>query len=276
MKRFFSRKKLRKSKSDCSDRVEQIQKGKTGNGTTPVDIPQSKSITITNNVNNYACDWDAACSTQTEERSSKNFDSELDKHMMQTITDVKYLLNRSKYTALNEVNFQRGCLDAHNQIRQRYGSQCLSWSSELADLAHAWSVRIAERGRILYPELPGIGDNIHLVQANAAEHLPTGVEIVDEWEKEAAFFDFSKPRWHPKSQRFSQMVWRDSLELGAARYWNTENNMVAVVCFYRPAGNSNAPGEFATNVPSRPHSLSPARTLSTSLNRKLTFADQKK
>ena len=47
------------------------------------------------------------------------------------------------------------------------------------------------------PTILGIGDNIHLVQANAAEHLPTGVEVVDEWEKEAAFFDFSKPRWHP-------------------------------------------------------------------------------
>ncbi|KAK5972550.1 hypothetical protein GCK32_021238, partial [Trichostrongylus colubriformis] len=54
-----------------------------------------------------------------------------------------------------EVNFQRGCLDAHNDLRQRYGVTPLIWSAELADMAHAWAVKLSDRGRILYPELPG-------------------------------------------------------------------------------------------------------------------------
>ncbi len=55
-----------------------------------------------------------------------------------------------------DVNFQRECLDAHNLLRVRYGSPLLVWSQELADLAHTWALKLAERGRILYPELPGI------------------------------------------------------------------------------------------------------------------------
>ena len=56
---------------------------------------------------------------------------------------------------LGEVNFQRECLDAHNVVRSKYGSQKLLWSQELADLAHTWAVKLADKGRILYPELPG-------------------------------------------------------------------------------------------------------------------------
>lgn len=37
----------------------------------------------------------------------------------------------------------------------RYGIAPLVWSAELADMAHAWAVKLSDRGRMLYPELPG-------------------------------------------------------------------------------------------------------------------------
>ncbi|XGW01992.1 hypothetical protein V3C99_014229 [Haemonchus contortus] len=265
MKKFFGRKKLRKSKSEIVEKTDQ-----NGHGSTTVDLPQSKSTNIVNHIPSSSDDWEAVCSSHGEERI-KNFDSELDRHMMQTITDVKYMIKKSKYTALSEVNFQRGCLDAHNDLRQRYGVAPLIWSAELADMAHAWAVKLSDRGRILYPELPGIGENILLTDANDHSHLPTGAEVVTRWETEVDQFDFDRPRWSPKCQRFSQMVWRDTTELGAARAWNTEKNCVAVVCFYRPSGNSNAPGEFASNVPSRDCSMSPARSLAGQVKRSVTI-----
>lgn len=60
------------------------------------------------------------------------------------------------------------------------------------------------------------------------------------------------------------MLWRSSIEMGVARYWNATKNYLAIVAFYRPGGNSNAPGkiilikinlknlgEFAINLPSK-------------------------
>ena len=41
---------------------------------------------------------------------------------------------------------------------------------------------------------------------------------------------------------FTQMIWRSSIEMGVCRYWNTHKNCLAIVAFYRPGGNSNAPG----------------------------------
>ncbi|KIH43324.1 SCP-like protein, partial [Ancylostoma duodenale] len=99
-------------------------------------------------------------------------------------------------------------------------------------MAHAWAVKLSDRGRMLYPELPGIGENILITEANEHSHLPTGAEVVAGWEAEVEQFDFDRPRWNPKCQRFSQMIWRDTTELGAARAWNTAKNCVAVVCFY--------------------------------------------
>ncbi|PIO75170.1 SCP-like protein [Teladorsagia circumcincta] len=103
---------------------------------------------------------------------------------------------------LGEVNFQRGCLDAHNDLRQRYGVTPLIWSAELADMAHAWAVKLSDRGRMLYPELPGIGENILLTDANDHTHLPTGAEVVTRWETEVDQFDFDRPRWSPSMFEF--------------------------------------------------------------------------
>lgn len=73
-------------------------------------------------------------------------------------------------------------------------------------MAHAWAVKLADRGRILYPELPGIGENIILKEANEQSHLPTGQEVIVEWEKEAQFFDFDKPRWNPSESILDKLI----------------------------------------------------------------------
>ncbi|EYB81686.1 hypothetical protein Y032_0376g253 [Ancylostoma ceylanicum] len=229
MKKFFGRKKLRKSKSEIVEKTEQ-----NGKGSVPVEIPQSKSTNIVNHVASSSDDWEAVCSSHGEERI-KNFDSELDRHMMQTITDVKYMIKKSKYTALSEVNFQRGCLDAHNELRQRHMMQTITDVKYMIKKSKYTALKSQYC-------LLGIGENILITEANEHSHLPTGAEVVAGWEAEVEQFDFDRPRWNPKCQRFSQMIWRDTTELGAARAWNTAKNCVAVVCFYRPSGNSNAPG----------------------------------
>uniref|UniRef100_A0A0N5AYA1 SCP domain-containing protein n=1 Tax=Syphacia muris TaxID=451379 RepID=A0A0N5AYA1_9BILA len=196
-------------------------------------------------------------------------DDELDKHMLQIITDVKYVKKRPKFVAVGEVNFQRECLDAHNAVRSKFGSRKLVWCQELADLAHTWAVKLADKGRILYPELVGIGENIHLSLGDQHQHLPSGEEITDLWANEAENFDFDNPRWHPNIQHFTQMIWKDTYEMGVARYWNTVKNCVAVVAFYRSPAN----------VPSKRQSdearlLKTARPISNDcIKRSITFSD---
>ncbi|KAM3716975.1 Golgi-associated plant pathogenesis-related protein [Dirofilaria immitis] len=250
MKKIFGRKKLKKSKSD---QHEKLNENFSINGTTSLaasgtfcqTISGFKEPTIVDEC--HSC-YDATSSSVGEEC---HFDEELDKHMMQTIADVKYVKKRPKFVAVGEVNFQRECLDAHNAVRARYGCQPLIWSQELCDLAHSWAVKLAERGRILFPELQGVGENIRLTIVDEQTHLPSGAEITEIWSREAEDFDFERPRWNPKTQHFTQIVWKETTEMGIARQWNTRTNCVATVAMYRPSGNSNAPGEFQINVPSK-------------------------
>ncbi|EFO27463.1 hypothetical protein LOAG_01011 [Loa loa] len=251
MKKIFGRKKLKKSKSDQHERIDE----NCINGTTTLATSGTFCRTTTGFKQSittdecYSC-YDATSSSVGEER---HFDEELDKHMMQTIADVKYVKKMPKFVAVGEVNFQRECLDAHNAVRAQYGCQPLIWSQELCDLAHSWAVKLAERGRILFPELQGIGENIRLTIVEEQTHLPSGAEITEIWAREAKDFDFERPRWNPKTQHFTQIVWKETSEMGIARQWNTTTNCVATVAMYRPSGNSNAPGEFQVNIPPKVH-----------------------
>ncbi|VDM42312.1 unnamed protein product [Toxocara canis] len=247
---FFGRRKLKKSQSVQNEKTEDaalVNGGGHLQTSRTFDQPTAGTSRDTT-IDDYHSFLDGASSSLGEEH---HFDEELDKHMMQTITDVKYTKRRAKFVAVGEVNFQRECLDAHNFVRAKYGCQPLTWSQELSDLAHTWAVKLAERGRILYPELPGIGENIRLSLADEQTHLPSGAEITEFWAQEAENFEFERPRWHPNTQHFTQIVWKETFEMGIARYWNTMKNCIAIVAFYRPAGNSNAPGEFQVNVPSK-------------------------
>ncbi|VBB30899.1 unnamed protein product [Acanthocheilonema viteae] len=243
MKKIFGRKKLKKSKSDQHEKIDEncSINGITtlaASGTFCRTTGDFKESTTTDEC--HSC-FDAT-SSSIEER---HFDEELDKHMMQTIADVKYVKKRPKFVAVGEVNFQRECLDAHNAVRARYGCQPLVWSQELCDLAHSWAVKLAERGRILFPELQGIGENIRLTVADERTHLPSGNEITEIWCREAEDFDFERPRWNPKTQHFTQIVWKETSEMGIARQWNTSTNCVATVAMYRPSG------EFQLNIPAK-------------------------
>lgn len=59
---------------------------------------------------------------------------------------------------------------------------------------------------------------------------------------------FSSQNYHSgtfsETQHFTQIVWKETSEMGIARQWNTTTNCVATVAMYRPSGNSNAPGKF--------------------------------
>ncbi|VDK28919.1 unnamed protein product [Gongylonema pulchrum] len=125
--------------------------------------------------------------------------------------------------------------------------------------------------------ISGIGENIRLTIADEQTHLPSGAEITEIWAREAEHFDFERPQWSPRTQHFTQIVWKETFEMGIARHWNTNKNCVAIVAFYRPSGNSNAPGEFQINVPSKAYfdeipvsSRTPLRCVASAIRRTAT------
>ncbi|CDW56121.1 golgi associated plant pathogenesis-related prote in; golgi associated plant pathogeneis-related protein [Trichuris trichiura] len=179
---------------------------------------------------------------------------QLDEHLMnKTLKELKHRPG-TKFTLISEsydIAFQRDFLDAHNRIRAQYGSPLLSWCQQLADEAESWAADLLNRGRIIYKDQQGLGENIAIMKIESPRLLPTGEQISRLWAQEANLYDFDNPSWTEECQNFTQLVWKATREVGCSRQWSPSQKRAVVVAFYRPAGNGNNTQSFKENIPQR-------------------------
>ena len=135
-------------------------------------------------------------------------------------------------------------LAQHNGYRAKHCVPRLSWSNQLAAEAQGWANGC---------KADGDGKFLHSATSDG-ESLAWGKGLsasgaVDFWYSEINNYDFDAPRVDASTGHFTQLVWRDSSQVGCAvnvcgsrNYW---------VCRYSPPGNFNvdSPGELERNVP---------------------------
>jgi pathogenesis-related protein 1 len=128
-------------------------------------------------------------------------------------------------------------LSEHNSQRSKHCVPALTWSADLAAAAQAY----ADGCEFEHSKVPG-------------ENLAWGTGLsgrgaTDMWYSEITKYNFAAPVWSTEVGHFTQVVWRNSAQIGCAmascsglNYW---------VCRYSPPGNWNVdtPGELAQNVP---------------------------
>ena len=73
----------------------------------------------------------------------------------------------------------------------------------------------------------------------------TGARVVDDWYSEIASYNYAKPGFSMDTGHFTQVVWKDSLEIGCGSA-KSKRGGTYVVCNYSPAGNYG--GQFPANV----------------------------
>ncbi|XP_078358777.1 uncharacterized protein LOC144643408 isoform X1 [Oculina patagonica] len=129
--------------------------------------------------------------------------------------------------------FSRTSLEAHNKLRSAHNVPPLSWSNELARGAQIWAKKLAKEGGLKHDQLKGIGENVFMASQGfdaAAE------EATKTWYSEVERYDFKTGGHQPGTGHFTQVVWKNSKELGMARAKSSDGS-VYVVARYRPAGN---------------------------------------
>lgn len=120
----------------------------------------------------------------------------------------------------------------HNLKRCWHNVPSVRWNEALADSArtHAERCTFARDPSFGLGESVGTGD--------------TQIKAMDDWYMEFLSFPFGKPDGNAKSERFSQMVWRSTSEIGCGSAQCGAK--VYYVCRYSAKGNIN--GEFDKNV----------------------------
>ncbi|XP_070690372.1 Golgi-associated plant pathogenesis-related protein 1-like [Pempheris klunzingeri] len=142
-----------------------------------------------------------------------------------------------------DASFQQEFLATHNAYRAKHGTPPMKLNSEMTASAQKWADHLLETGQLQHSDEKG--ENIFNTWSSATIKL-TGKEAVDSWYSEIKDYKWSQPGFGNDTGHFTQVVWKDSTQLGVGMA--SDGHKAFVVGRYRPAGNMDMEGYFEKNV----------------------------
>lgn len=138
-------------------------------------------------------------------------------------------------------SFESSMLSQHNAKRALHkDTGSLSWSNDLQNVAQSYADSYDCSGTLKHSGKP-YGENLAL-----GYPLYDGETGVIAWYNEIKDYDFSNPGFSESTGHFTQVVWKDTTQVGCG-YKNCNNEWgIYLVCNYLAQGNII--GEFAENV----------------------------
>jgi pathogenesis-related protein 1 len=129
---------------------------------------------------------------------------------------------------------EQALLDHHNRVRADVKVAALTWSDKLKGVAAAWGQKLVDKGCVMeHSRGSGYGENLFM---GSAEYF-TMVDAAKSWEGEKKYYSgapLDGSNWY-RSGHYTQMVWRETTEIGCARV--TCKGSLIVICNYNPPGN---------------------------------------
>ncbi|XP_066524864.1 GLI pathogenesis-related 2 [Hoplias malabaricus] len=141
-------------------------------------------------------------------------------------------------------SFKQKFLAKHNEYRKNHGVPEVTLNEELSETAQAWANHLLSKRSLAHSDTDD-GENVFYSYSSVKKE-PTGPEAVESWYSEIKDYNFSKPGHQPKTGHFTQVVWKETKEIGVGMA--TDGNTVFVVGQYRPAGNITNAGYYEKNV----------------------------
>jgi pathogenesis-related protein 1 len=131
---------------------------------------------------------------------------------------------------------EQAVLSYHNEVRASVNVPPLVWSKELSQHATAWGATLAANGCSLdHSQDSNYGENLFI--GSLSLNHEAVVEAAKSWESEKINYSGEPLKKANSSQvgHYTQMVWRNTTELGCAKV--SCNSDLIVVCNYNPVGN---------------------------------------
>ncbi|XP_063699506.1 venom allergen 5-like [Culicoides brevitarsis] len=140
--------------------------------------------------------------------------------------------------------FEVETLNSHNKYRKMHHAPPLSLNRNLCKFAEEWAKNLASRGVMQHRSNNSYGENIYYKWGTGNISVK-GDDAVDSWYSEIKDYTFAAGKFTSGTGHFTQVVWKESRELGVGMAKNSKNQ-IFVVCNYDPAGNYE--GQFRENV----------------------------
>ncbi|KAI5665850.1 hypothetical protein M9H77_15703 [Catharanthus roseus] len=134
-------------------------------------------------------------------------------------------------------NASQEYLDAHNQARAQVGVSPLKWNESLAKAASLQTRYQRDRQNCSFANLSNSKYGGNQLWAGGIEVTPRAA--VENWVAEKKFYDYANNSCAPDHHCgvYTQVVWRNSLELGCAQAKCPKQLSSLTICFYNPPGN---------------------------------------
>ncbi|KAI1374223.1 PR-1-like protein [Hypoxylon crocopeplum] len=150
---------------------------------------------------------------------------------------------------VDHATFTSAILNSTNVYRSTYNASSVRWNSTLESFASSYlsssqSPSSDESCTMAHSGGP-YGENLALGCSDAGS-------CVDMWAAESASYDYGSPRFAEATGHFTQLVWRDTTDVGCGARLCPANGGWYLACEYWPRGN--VVGAFADEV-GRPSSL---------------------
>ncbi|KAG5897860.1 hypothetical protein JTB14_024894 [Gonioctena quinquepunctata] len=144
-----------------------------------------------------------------------------------------------------KMDFQNECIRAHNEYRSKHGVPPLKLNRDMCKVSQDWANHLIKKGVLLHSNNRDYGENLFCVQSSNPLFTVDGKEPVQNWYEEIKCYKFGVEPSSLSAGHFTQVVWKDSRELGVA--FAKSGGKIVVVANYYPPGN--VIGYFADNVP---------------------------
>jgi uncharacterized protein YkwD len=139
-------------------------------------------------------------------------------------------------------------LAAHNKVRALHGSPALTHNRELSSIALQYAKYLASIRSLVHSKNKfknqSIGENLSMWMSTGADHYD-GERATMQWYNEIKDYDFSNGNFTSGTGHFTQVVWKNSQEVGFGFARSADGAFYAVANYY-PAGNMM--GQFKQNV----------------------------
>lgn len=124
-------------------------------------------------------------------------------------------------------------LKLHNDARAEVGAPPLQWDPQLADAAQKWADHLAQTNTFTHHPEGDFGENLATYFPQNGERPVHGAQL---WFSEKKLYHRENFSEKTPCGHYTQMVWKESLQVGFGMAINAKGQAILVAC-YSPPGN---------------------------------------